>query len=75
MHTSARRCSVTHVNVAGHAVFYTVCQAMMYMFCFRHKALLDTCGLTWVRRLRFSKIVSSNLNPLKVCIVWRIMLT
>ena len=57
---------MTHVDVQLHGVFYMVCQSMMYLFCFRHKQLLEKYGHAWVRRLRFSKIVSSNLNPLKV---------
>jgi hypothetical protein len=57
------------VNVARHGVFYSACQAMMYIFCFRHRQLMsevrcdarDGCHswLMWIA----SRHTSKQLGP------------
>jgi len=49
--------------------FYSVCQALFYMFIFRHKQLLELEeGLKYIRRLNLDRIVTCRMNPLKVCL-------
>eukprot|EP00128_Syssomonas_multiformis_P019016 Colp12_sorted_trinity150504_noHs@25152 len=60
---------VTAPNVEAHGVFYMVCQAVFYMFAFRHRELLGSEeGLRQVRLLKLDRLVTSPLNPLKVCL-------
>lgn len=72
-------------DVVWHAPFYSLCQAVFYLFVFRHKKLLEAegggreregwflkcsrlhVGIHFVRQLNFDRIISSKLNPLKVC--------
>lgn len=55
------------------AVFYAVAQAVMYIFCFRHRLLMqphDTSGVTELKvnyRNFLLPILQSSLNPLKWC--------
>ncbi|CAI8600411.1 unnamed protein product [Vicia faba] len=56
------------MNLQAHQVFYSGCQAVMYILCFRMKSLMD------VPRLRMQLIKmpmlllwKHKLNPLKVC--------
>ncbi|XP_031574180.1 RNA polymerase I-specific transcription initiation factor RRN3-like [Actinia tenebrosa] len=56
-------------DAARHGPFYSVCQALFYMFVFRHRSLLDLeDGHKFLRRLNFERIITSRLNPLKVCL-------
>ncbi|KAL9957553.1 hypothetical protein ACROYT_G039195 [Oculina patagonica] len=56
-------------DVSKYGPFYSVCQALLYMFIFRHKQLLDLEeGLKYIRRLNLDRIVSCRMNPLKVCL-------
>lgn len=49
--------------------FYSVCQALFYMFVFRHKQLLELeGGLKYIRRLNLDRIVTCRMNPLRVCL-------
>lgn len=51
-----------------HGPFYSVCQALFYLFTFRHKELLDTeKGRQFCKNLNFQRIVASDLNPLRFC--------
>ena len=75
-----------------HSVFFSLCQAVFYIFVFRHKSLTDmpggepltlqlsAClsivtvdrlfvGISFIRQLNLERIVSSRLNPLKVCVL------
>ncbi|CAB3982532.1 RNA polymerase I-specific transcription initiation factor RRN3 [Paramuricea clavata] len=55
------------VNKHGH--FYSLCQAIFYIFVFCHPQLLGhKDGIKFVRRLNFERIVTCKLNPLKVCL-------
>ncbi|KAK3717337.1 hypothetical protein QZH41_011568, partial [Actinostola sp. cb2023] len=56
-------------DAARHGPFYSVCQALFYMFVFRHRSLLELeDGHKFIRRLSFERIITSRLNPLKVCL-------
>ncbi|XP_020632916.1 RNA polymerase I-specific transcription initiation factor RRN3-like isoform X2 [Orbicella faveolata] len=56
-------------DVSRYGPFYSVCQALFYMFIFRHKQLLDLEeGLKYLRRLNLDRIVTCRMNPLKVCL-------
>ena len=58
-----------HVSVAHHGPFYSTCQAAFYVFAFRHKDLLAMPkGLEFCQSLNFQTIVTSRLNPLKICL-------
>ncbi|XP_018329477.1 RNA polymerase I-specific transcription initiation factor RRN3 [Agrilus planipennis] len=57
-----------NADVRVHTVFYSVCQAIFYVIAFRHKDLLNSKkGLTFVQSLNLAKMVTSPLNPLRVC--------
>ena len=52
-----------------HSVFYGVSQSMMYIFCFRHTALLEggsTTGFKSKLKSGFERLVHCSLNPLLV---------
>eukprot|EP01135_Chromosphaera_perkinsii_P005508 Nk52_evm57s352 gene=Nk52_evmTU57s352 len=58
----------TVISVQKHILFYSVCQAVLYIFCFRHREFLSsTAGINYVLKLGFDRLISCNLNPLKVC--------
>eukprot|EP00123_Amoebidium_parasiticum_P012593 comp21464_c0_seq1/m.29692 comp21464_c0_seq1/g.29692 ORF comp21464_c0_seq1/g.29692 comp21464_c0_seq1/m.29692 type:complete len:611 (-) comp21464_c0_seq1:43-1875(-) len=61
-----RRCSAGAIDVKQHGLFYAVCQALLYMFCFRHEQLLAHYGRNWVHKLYLSSVIQAKLNPLKV---------
>ncbi|XP_071797509.1 RNA polymerase I-specific transcription initiation factor RRN3-like [Asterias amurensis] len=55
------------VNV--HGPFYSLCQAVFYIFVFRHRQLLeDNKGLHYVMGLNLERIVTCRLNPIRVCL-------
>eukprot|EP01134_Creolimax_fragrantissima_P003112 CFRG3112T1 len=58
-----------NMDLSQHRVFYGVCQAVMYILCFRHEAVLKDFGHGWVRRLRLDKMVGCNLNPLRAVLM------
>lgn len=52
-----------------HGSFYSVCQALFYMFIYRHKQLLDLKeGFKFIRKLNLARIVTCRMNPLKLCL-------
>ncbi|KAK9873181.1 hypothetical protein WA026_021414 [Henosepilachna vigintioctopunctata] len=51
-----------------HSVFYSVCQALFYLTTFRHREMIGSKkNMAFLQNLNFTKIVTSRLNPLKVC--------
>ncbi|XP_078097007.1 RNA polymerase I-specific transcription initiation factor RRN3 [Mustelus asterias] len=61
----------SYCDVALHGSFYSACQAVFYIFIFRHKQLLSgnlRKGLSYLQNLNFERIVMCQLNPLKVCL-------
>ncbi|KAH3861210.1 hypothetical protein DPMN_024137, partial [Dreissena polymorpha] len=56
-------------DLVHHAAFYSVCQAVFYVFAFRQKELFETKkGLKWAENLQIQHLVHSRLNPLKICL-------
>ncbi|XP_046335460.2 RNA polymerase I-specific transcription initiation factor RRN3-like [Haliotis rufescens] len=56
-------------DVSHHAPFYSVCQAIFYVFCFRSKDILDSeKGYKWAAGLQLQRIVTCRLNPLRSCL-------
>lgn len=52
-----------------HANFYSVCQALFYVFVYHHQYFVETKkGMKFIKSLEFSRIVMSKLNPLKYCL-------
>ena len=48
-----------------HALFYSVCQSVMYIFCFRHAELMAMeNGRHYVRRLQLDHVLNARLAPL-----------
>jgi len=58
-----------YTNLKSHGPFYAACQATFYIFAFRHKELTaDSGGIKFAQSLGFNSIVTSQLNPLRVCL-------
>lgn len=56
-------------DVDAHCSFYCACQALFYIFCFKHTQLLEGGESTsFYRKLGINRIALSPLNPLKVCL-------
>ncbi|KAH9611145.1 hypothetical protein KSS87_004808 [Heliosperma pusillum] len=52
-----------------HRVFYSGCQAILYVLCFRMKSIMETPHLnSQLSRLPLRLILKSHLEPLKVCL-------
>uniref|UniRef100_UPI00358DDFD9 RNA polymerase I-specific transcription initiation factor RRN3 isoform X2 n=1 Tax=Myxine glutinosa TaxID=7769 RepID=UPI00358DDFD9 len=61
----------SYCDVSVHGPFYAVCQAVCYIFIFRHRDLLDQDmkkGLAYLQALNLERLVHCRLNPLKVCL-------
>ncbi|KAG5889235.1 hypothetical protein JTB14_006371 [Gonioctena quinquepunctata] len=55
-------------DVRVHQVFYSVCQALFYIVAFRHKDLVNyKKDIVFLESLNMAKMVTSRLNPLRVC--------
>jgi len=55
--------------VSCHGSFYAACQAVFYMFAFRHEELTASKrAINFLRSLHFNTIVTSRLNPLYYCL-------
>jgi len=58
-----------HADIAHHGPFYAVCQALFYLFCFKHNDLIQMKrGHKWASSLKLQHIITSKLNPLRVCV-------
>uniref|UniRef100_G3NKD5 RRN3 homolog, RNA polymerase I transcription factor n=1 Tax=Gasterosteus aculeatus aculeatus TaxID=481459 RepID=G3NKD5_GASAC len=58
-------------DVSLHGPFYTACQAVFYTLIFRHRAMLEgdmKKGLEYLQSLNLERVVTCQLNPLKVCL-------
>uniref|UniRef100_A0A803QFY0 RNA polymerase I-specific transcription initiation factor RRN3 n=2 Tax=Cannabis sativa TaxID=3483 RepID=A0A803QFY0_CANSA len=56
------------INPKAHRIFYSGCQAIMYVLCFRMRSLV---GVPWFKSqllVPINLILSHNLSPLKVCL-------
>ena len=57
------------INIFRHGPFYSACQAIFYIFAFRHQELTATPKrLKAVQGLAWHSLVASGLNPLRVCL-------
>lgn len=57
------------INPGLYGVFYSACQAIMYVLCFRLKLLMDDPKQRLlIEELPLKKILEHKLNPLKVCL-------
>lgn len=55
-------------DVKRHLPFYSACQAIFYIFVHRHEDILHTYGIKYCESLYLGSIVTSWLNPLRVCL-------
>uniref|UniRef100_A0A1B6HMM0 RNA polymerase I-specific transcription initiation factor RRN3 n=2 Tax=Homalodisca liturata TaxID=320908 RepID=A0A1B6HMM0_9HEMI len=60
----------TTCNPRAHTVFYSACQALFYLIAFRHKEIVlnSPKGLVFLQGLNLAKVVTCQLNPLRVCL-------
>ncbi|CAL9027403.1 unnamed protein product [Prunus brigantina] len=57
------------INPEAHRIFYSGCQAIMYLLCFRMRSMMDDPQLKpWLVRLPLESILNNKLSPLKVCL-------
>ncbi|KAJ8764151.1 hypothetical protein K2173_005063 [Erythroxylum novogranatense] len=57
------------MNPKGHRVFYSGCQAIMYVLCFRMRSMMEIPSLkSQLLFMPIESILKSKLNPLKVCL-------
>ncbi|XWS33975.1 hypothetical protein CRYUN_Cryun22dG0128300 [Craigia yunnanensis] len=56
------------INPNAHRVFYSGCQAIMYVLCFRMKVFMDVPRLKLQLLMPLEQILKHKLNPLKVCL-------
>ncbi|XP_057970224.1 uncharacterized protein LOC131159371 [Malania oleifera] len=57
------------VNPTAHKVFYSGCQAIMYVLCFRMRSMMDVPHLkSQLLLMPIESILKHPLNPLKVCL-------
>ncbi|KCV70127.1 hypothetical protein H696_03588 [Fonticula alba] len=59
----------TALNPLRHSLFYFICQALFYVFCFHHARIVAAPGggVQFVRSLSWSRLINSRLNPLRIC--------
>lgn len=56
-------------DIKQHGPFYSLCQAAFYIFTFRSKSLIEMeGGIEFLRQLNFERVITSRLNPLKMCL-------
>lgn len=55
-------------SVEKHCVFFSVCQAIFYIFIFRHQELLNDSKIWYQIQNSLSRLINSTLNPLKICL-------
>jgi len=56
-------------SLPSHGPFYSACQALFYMFVFRHEELtVSKKHLAFLRTLHLNSIVTCRLNPLYYCL-------
>ncbi|KAK0604176.1 hypothetical protein LWI29_012855 [Acer saccharum] len=57
------------INPKAHRVFYSGCQAIMYVLCFRMRSIMDIPRLkSQLLLMPLGTILKHELNPLKVCL-------
>jgi len=69
--TAGNSLDFMHTDLAKHGPYYACCQAVLYLFAFRHAELCDTeTKLETLRGLAldWQRAITSPLNPLRVCL-------
>ncbi|KAJ7971918.1 RNA polymerase I-specific transcription initiation factor RRN3 [Quillaja saponaria] len=63
-------CNVHNVDInpRDHQVFYSGCQAIMYVLCFRMRSLVDVPLIKIQLHQPINSILKNRLNPLKECL-------
>ncbi|GAV86185.1 RRN3 domain-containing protein [Cephalotus follicularis] len=56
------------VNPKAHRVFYSGCQAIFYVLCFRMRSIMDVPRLKQLFLMPLEQILKHKLNPLLVCL-------
>ncbi|BFG39484.1 hypothetical protein CerSpe_257580 [Prunus speciosa] len=57
------------INPKAHRIFYSGCQAILYVLCFRMRSMMDDPQLKpWLFHLPLESILNNKLSPLKVCL-------
>lgn len=55
-------------NAKVHGAFYAICHAIFYLIAFKHQYLfMSKDSINFVESLNLSRMVTCNLNPLKLC--------
>ncbi|XP_037959578.1 RNA polymerase I-specific transcription initiation factor RRN3 [Teleopsis dalmanni] len=68
-HQYIQRSDRRNSSLKAHIVFFTICQAIFYIIAFRSRALTkDKKDLVFLQSLQLSGLVTSNFNPLRVCL-------
>ncbi|KAJ4755061.1 RNA polymerase I-specific transcription initiation factor RRN3 [Rhynchospora pubera] len=55
-------------NPLAHKIYYSACQAVMYILCFRMRQLMDVPPRSFLFDLPLGYILFNGLDPLKVCL-------
>ena len=64
-----RQSDYMFVDIKAHGPFYAACQSALYIFAFRHQEFVaNEKMLAFLRSLNLQTIVTSHLNPLRVCL-------
>ena len=60
---------VTRKTIGNHGIFYSIVQAIIYLFCFRWKQLIDmeSKGKLPIELASFQRVLTCKLCPFKVC--------
>eukprot|EP01130_Rhizamoeba_saxonica_P018354 TRINITY_DN914_c0_g1_i4.p1 TRINITY_DN914_c0_g1~~TRINITY_DN914_c0_g1_i4.p1 ORF type:complete len:528 (-),score=91.42 TRINITY_DN914_c0_g1_i4:110-1693(-) len=54
----------SYPDAERHAVFYSVCQAALYVICFKQDLLSNNFDHGFMKNLRIQRVLESSLNPL-----------
>jgi len=68
-HETSGHSNFMHTDVSAHGAFYSCCQAVFYLFAFRHSELMSVpARAKKVASLSWHTLVTSSLNPLRICL-------
>ncbi|CAF3338861.1 unnamed protein product [Rotaria socialis] len=69
LHSYVSTTETNSSNPNRHLPFYAICQAILYIFIYRHHEIARLPdGIETVSQWRLSRIIASELNPLKYCL-------
>ena len=56
-------------DISRHGPFYAACQAIFYVFAFRHSEITNTVErISKLKAMSWQSLVTASLNPLRVCL-------